>query len=404
MRQVAAQGWGFAALARWTLEWIRHQSAQGVIDRGLHQHHRESDMNRNASSQSAGQIIGKINGQQVVGLDIAKSVFQLHSVDMDTGEIVNQQLKRAKVLEHFVNRAACLIGIEACGGAHYWARQLQALGHSVRLIHAKAVHPFVSGNKTDATDARAIWLAVQQPGTKYVGIKTEEQQATLVLHRQRELLMKMKAMQTNALRGLLYEFGATFARGKNALFGEIEAALETLVGKGALPQYVADSLREQAQRIKALVQDIKAIEVRLAQRLKGNADMKRVAQIPGVGLLTATAAIATMGQASAFKSGREFCAWLGLVPRQSGTGGRIKLLGISKRGDTYLRTLLIHGARSVLTHAKQPGAWLEQIKTRRPTNVVIVAQAAKMARAIWAVTAKQQDYQRGYQSTRPLAA
>lgn len=153
-----------------------------------------------------------------------------------------------------------------------------------------------------------------------------------------------------------------------------------------------------------LVQDIKAIEVRLAQRLKGNADMKRVAQIPGVGLLTATAAIATMGQASAFKSGREFCAWLGLVPRQSGTGGRVKLLGISKRGDTYLRTLLIHGARSVLTHAKQPGPWLEQIKTRRPTNVVIVAQAAKMARAIWAVTAKQQDYQRGYQSSRPLAA
>lgn len=361
-------------------------------------------MNRNANSQSAGQIIGKINGQQVVGLDIAKSVFQQHTVDMETGEIVNQQLKRAKVLEHFANRQPCLISIEACGGAHYWARQLQTMGHSVRLIHAKAVRPFVSGNKTDATDARAIWLAIQQPGTKFVGVKTEEQQATLVLHRQRELLMKMKAMQTNALRGLLYEFGAIFARGKNALFGEIEAALETLIDKGSIPQYVADSLREQAQRIKTLVQDIKAIEVRLAQRLKGNADMKRVAQIPGVGLLTATAAIATMGEASAFKSGREFCAWLGLVPRQSGTGGKVKLLGISKRGDTYLRTLLIHGARSVLTHAKQPGPWLEQIKTRRPTNVVIVAQAAKMARAIWAITAKQQDYQRGHQSTRPLAA
>lgn len=361
-------------------------------------------MNRNASSQSAGQIIGKINGQQVVGLDIAKSVFQLHTVDMDTGEVINQQLKRAKVLEHFANRQPSLIGIEACGGAHHWARQLQAQGHSVRLVHAKAVRPFVSGNKTDATDARAIWLAIQQPGTKFVGIKTEEQQATLVLHRQRELLMKIKAMQSNALRGLLYEFGAVFARGNNALFGEIEAALELLISKNSIPQYVADSLREQAQRIKALVQDIKAIEVRLAQRLKGNADMKRVAQIPGVGLLTATAAIATMGQASAFKSGREFCAWLGLVPRQSGTGGRVKLLGISKRGDTYLRTLLIHGARSVLTHAKQPGPWLEQIKTRRPTNVVIVAQAAKMARAIWAVTAKQQDYQRGYQSSRPLAA
>jgi len=361
-------------------------------------------MNRNANSQSAGQMIGLINGQQVVGLDIAKSVFQLHSVDMGTGEIVNMQLKRAKVLEYFANHQPCLIGIEACGGAHHWARELQALGHSVRLIHAKAVRPFVSGNKTDATDARAIWLAVQQPGTKFVGIKSEEQQATLVLHRQRELLMKMRVMQTNALRGLLYEFGATFGRGKNALFSEIEAALETLLAKNSLPQYVADSLREQVGRIKALDQDIKSIEQRLQERLKSNAQMKRIAHIPGVGLLTATAAIATMGEASAFKSGREFCAWLGLVPRQSGTGGKVKLLGISKRGDTYLRTLLIHGARSVLSYSKEPVPWLEQLQQRRPTNVVIVAQAAKMARTIWAVTAKEQNYQRGYQSTRPQTA
>lgn len=340
----------------------------------------------------------------MVGLDIAKSVFQVHSVDLDSGEIVNVQLKRAKVMEYFANRQPCLIGIEACGSAHHWARELHALGHSVRLIHAKAVRPFVSGNKTDATDARGIWLAVQQPGTKFVGIKSEEQQATLVLHRQRELLMKMRAMQTNALRGLLYEFGATFARGKNALLSEIEAALERLISNNRIPQYVADSLREQAQRIKALSVDIKTVEQRLQERLKCNAAMKRIAQIPGVGLLTATAAIATMGEASAFKSGREFCAWLGLVPRQSGTGGRVKLLGISKRGDSYLRTLLIHGARSVLNHSKEPVPWLEQMKQRRPANVVIVAQAAKMARTIWAVTAKEQSYQRGYQSTRPQAA
>ena len=358
-------------------------------------------MNRK-SGMSAGQIIGTVGGQQVVGLDIAKSVFQLHTVDMNSGEIVNQQLKRAKVLTYFANRAPCVIGIEACGGAHHWARQLSAQGHSVRLIHAKAVRPFVGGNKTDAADARAIWLAIQQPGTKFVGVKTLQQQATLMLHRQRELLMKMKTMQSNALRGLLYEFGATFARGKNALVGEIEAALEAL--SGDIPQYVADSLREQVQRIKDLVKDIKTVEARLAQRLRDDEDMQRVAQIPGVGLLTATAAIATMGQAGAFKSGREFCAWLGLVPRQSGTGGKVKLLEISKRGDTYLRTLLIHGARSVLTHAKEPGPWLEQLKARRPANVVIVAQAAKMARAIWAVTAKQEDYQRGHRSVRPQAA
>lgn len=358
-------------------------------------------MNRNAA-QGAGQIIGLIDGHQVVGLDIAKSVLQLHTVNMDTGEIVNMQLKRAKVLEHFANRAPCLVGIEACGGAHHWARELTAQGHSVRLIHAKAVRPFVVGNKTDATDARAIWLAVQQPGTKFVGVKTLAQQATLTLHRQRELLMRMKVMQTNALRGLLYEFGATFPRGSNALFSQIEATLEML--SNAMPQYVADSLREQVQRIKQLGADIKAIEVRLAAVLRIDVDIKRVAAIPGVGLLTATAAIATMGDAKAFKSAREFCAWLGLVPRQRGTGGRIQLLGISKRGDSYLRTLLIHGARAVLSHAKEPQPWLEQIRARRPANVVIVAQAAKMARTIWAVTARQQDYQRGHQSTRPQVA
>lgn len=358
-------------------------------------------MNRK-TGMNAGQILGMSCGLQVVGLDIAKLVFQMHTVDMATGEIVNVQIKRAKVLEHFANRAPCLIGIEACGGAHHWARELRALGHEVRLLHAKAVRPFVSGNKTDAADARAIWLAVQQPGTKCVGVKTLEQQATLTLHRQRELLMKMRTMQTNALRGLLYEFGATFAKGTKALLGEVEAALDTLSAK--LPQMVADSLREQVQRIHKLAEDIAAIDKRLALQLRQDADMRRVAEIPGVGVLTATAAIATMGDPRAFASAREFCAWLGLVPKQWGTGGKVRLQGISKRGDAYVRTLLIHGARAVLSHAKEPGPWLEQIQARRPANVVIVAQAAKMARTIWAVTARQQEYQRGYRSVRPQAA
>lgn len=355
-------------------------------------------MNRN-TGMNAGQIIGTMSGLQVVGLDIAKHVFQLHTVDMDTGEIVNVQIKRARVLEHFVNKPPCLIAIEACGGAHHWARELTGLGHSVRLLHAKVVRPFVSGNKTDATDARAIWLAVQQPGVKFVGIKTAGQQATLTLHRQRELMMKMRTMQTNALRGLLYEFGATFAPGRKALFRDIEQALEDLATQ--LPQVVRDSLHEQVARIKDLSEDMQAIEKRLGLQLRQDPQMQRINQIPGVGLLTATAAIATMGEASAFKSGRQFCAWLGLVPTQTGTGGKVRLGAISKRGDTYLRTLLIHGARSVLGHAKEPGPWLEQIKQRRPANVVIVAQAAKMARTIWAVTAKQQDFQRGFQSLRP---
>ena len=261
---------------------------------------------------NAGQIIGTMNGQQVVGLDIAKLVFQLHTVDMGTGEIVNIQIKRAKVLEHFANRNPCVIAIEAGGGAHHWARELARMGHCVRLLHAKSVRPFVSGNKTDVTDARGIWLAVQQPGVRFVGIKSVLQQATLTLHRQRALLMKMRIMQTNALRGMLYEFGALFAKGKKALFNEVEQALEDLAG--ALPQMVVDSLREQVARIKAIEADMLAVEKRLAQQLRADPDMRRIEQIPGVGLLTATAAIATMGQASAFKSGREFCAWLGLVP------------------------------------------------------------------------------------------
>lgn len=358
-------------------------------------------MNRN-TGMNAGQIIGTMGGKQVVGLDIAKHVFQLHTVDMSTGEIANVQIKRAKVLEHFVNKPKSLIAMEACGGAHHWARELTALGHTVRLLHAKIVRPFVSGNKTDATDARAIWLAVQQPGVKFVGIKTAAQQATLTLHRQRELLMKMRTMQTNALRGLLYEFGATFAQGRKAMFKDVEQTLEDLSAQ--LPQMVRDSLREQVARIKAIGEDILTIEKRLGLQLKADPHMQRIVQIPGVGLLTATAAIATMGEASAFRSGREFCAWLGLVPKQTGTGGKVRLGGISKRGDTYLRTLLIHGARSVLAHAKEPGPWLAQIQARRPANVVIVAQAAKMARTIWAVTAKEQSYQRGFQSVRPQAA
>lgn len=243
----------------------------------------------------------------------------------------------------------------------------------------------MTGNKTDVTDARAIWLAVQQPDVKFVGMKTAEQQATLTLHRQRELLMKMRNMQSNALRGLLYEFGAIFAKGQRALLTELEPALESLSAQ--LPQMVADSLREQLQRIKALGEDIARIDKRLALQLRADAQMRRIAQIPGVGVLSATAAIATMGQASAFKSGREFCAWLGLVPGQRGTGGKVRLGNISKRGDTYLRTLLVNGARAVVGRSAH-NSWLERLLQRRHFNVVVAALANKMARTAWAVLAK----------------
>jgi len=334
-----------------------------------------------------------------VGVDIAKSVFQLHWVDAETGEIISKQVKRSVFLEQFANRAPCLIGMEACGGAQHWARRLMEMGHQVRLMQGKYVKAFVSGNKNDVADARAIWLAVQQPG-KEVAVKTEEQQAVLALHRMRQQLVKFRTMQVNCLRGLLTEYGEVMNRSRAALDKAIADVLERLTSR--LPAVLIDTLREQWQRLDELDKEIAEIERRLQVWMKQDTACKAIAAIPGVGLLTATAAVATMGDAKTFKSGREFAAWLGLVPRQVGTGGKVKLLGISKRGDTYLRTLLIHGARSVLCHMKEPGAWVEQMQKRRPPNVVTVALANKMARMIWAVLAHDRQYQKGYVSVKPV--
>jgi len=332
----------------------------------------------------------------VVGVDIAKRVFQLHWIDIETGEIVSLKLKREKFLEHFANRALCLIGMVACGGSQHWARKLQGMGHQVKLMPGKAVKPFVGGNKSDVHDARAIWTAVQQPKVKAVAVKTEEQQAVLALHRMRSQLVKFRTAQINGLRGLLTEYGEVMPQGKAGIKKGLAEALQLLSDR--LPAMVIDTLREQWARIGKLDEQVGEIERRLKTWHKEDVASKRIAEIPGVGLLSATAAVATMGDARAFKSGREFAAWLGLVPGQSGTGGRIRLLGISKRGDTYLRTLLIHGARSVLTHAKEPGPWITELRQRRPLNVAVVALANKMARTIWALLAHDQSYQKGFVS------
>lgn len=319
-----------------------------------------------------------------VGVDIAKNVFQVHYVDQETGEIVNKPIKRAKFLEHFANRAKCVVGMEACGGAHHWARQLIKLGHEVRLMPAEFVKAFNIRNKNDAADARAIWLAVQQPG-KPVAVKTEVQQAMLALHRMREQLVKFRTMQINGLRGLLTEYDEVLSRGRAKLDAEIPAALGRLAER--LPAALIDTLREQWNGLKRIDAQIAEIERRMRDWQKEDCAVKAISEIPGVGLLTATAAVATMGDAKAFHSGREFAAWAGLVPKQTGSGDKASLQGISKRADTYLRTLLIHGACSVLTHAKEPGHWVEQMKLRRPVNVVVVALANKIARTIWAVSA-----------------
>ena len=333
----------------------------------------------------------------VIGIDIAKRVFQLHWVDNGTGEIVSVQLKREKLLEHFANRQPCLIGMEACGGAQHWAREFK-LGHQVKLLSGKLVKSFVMGNKGDVADAKAIWTAVQQPGIKPIGIKTEQQQAILALHRMRQGLVKMRTMQVNALRGLLTEYGEVMPQGKAGLRKGIAAALAQVELR--LPGIVIEALREQWQRITELDMQIAEIEYKLKSWLRVDKAARAIADIPGVGLLTATAAVATMGDVKAFKSGREFAAWVGLVPKQTGTGGKTRLLGISKRGDTYLRTLLIHGARSGLTHAKHPGAWVEELGKRRPSNVIVVALANKMARTIWAMLAHDRAYQGGWVSIR----
>lgn len=333
------------------------------------------------------------------GLDIAKRVFQLYWVEYENGEIHNSKLGKQELLEFFAQREAGLIALEACGSAHWWRRKLMALGHEVRLIHAKFIRPFVQGNKTDAADAKAIWTAVRQPGMRTVAGKTEDQQSMLALHRMRLSLIKFRTMQVNQLRGLLYEFGITLKCGQKAGLAEIQQRMTEL--EAIVPGMLFEAIKEQLKRIGEIEADVQHIERRIKDWQKQQAACRKIAEIPGVGMLTATALVATMGETESFKSGREFAAFVGLVPRQSGTGGKIKLLGISKRGDTYLRTLLVHGARSVMFNAKDKGAWSEALLRRRPTNVAVVAMANKMARTAWAVLAHDREYQKGYVSQIP---
>lgn len=249
----------------------------------------------------------------------------------------------------------------------------------------------------NAADARAVWMATQVD-CKSVAVKTETQQALLALHRMRQQLVKFRTMQINSLRGLLSEYGEVMGSGRAALDKAIIEILERLSGR--LPAMLIDTLGEQWRGLDAIDKQISQIERRLREWMKNDHAAKAITAIPGVGLLTSTAAVATMGNAEAFKSGREFAAWLGLVPGQTGSGGTVRQRGISA-GDTYLRTLLVHGARSIIYRAKEPGQWVEQLKQRRPLNVVIVALANKLARIIWAVLAHQQPYRVNHECTKP---
>lgn len=320
------------------------------------------------------------------GLDLAKRVFQLYWIDGDSGEIHNKKFDRTALIEFFANRPAGRIAIEACGSANWWGRKLQAMGHAVVLMHARFIRPFVQNNKTDAADAKAIWTAA----------KSEEQQAILALHRIRSQLIKSRTAQVNQLRGLLYEFGVILKSGRQAGVEEMRKRMAEL--EDCVPAILIDALVEQLGRISQLDADIKRIEQRMAAWKKKEMACKAIAEIPGVGLLTATALLATVGDAHAFKSGRELAAFVGLVPRQNGTGGKVRLGQISKRGDPYLRTLLIHGARAVLFSAKEKSTWAEQLLKRRPPNVAVVALANKIVRIAWAVLTSGRPYQRQYVS------
>jgi transposase len=342
------------------------------------------------------------------GLDLAKRVFQVHWVEPETGEVKRKALARADLSAFFARRQPGLVAMEACGSAHHWGRMLKGYGHEVRLIAAQFVRPFVKTNKTDAADAEAIWEACHRPQMRFVAVKSEEQQAVLSLHRIRQQFVKIRTMQAHQVRGLLYEFGVVVPKGWRALLAQAGPVLADET-RCPVPELARRELLTQLDGLRALTTRIIELERQIGSWQRRETECQRIAAVPGVGKLTATAVVATVGDATSFRSGREFAAFLGLVPRQSGTGGRVKLLGISKRGDPYLRTLLIHGARTVLMQQSKADRtldpWLRELLSRRPKNVAIVALANKMARTIWALMAHGRAFDRSWgQSTMTAAA
>ena len=329
-----------------------------------------------------------------VGLDLAKSVFQVHGADQAGRPVVRKKLRRAQLLPFFAGLPPCLVGLEACASAHYWARELQALGHEVRLIPPQYVKPFVKTNKNDAADAEAICEAVLRPTMRFAAVKSAEQQSVLMLHRARELLVRQRTMLINALRGHCGELGIVAAQGASKV-ADLIAVIEDPEDE-RLPTLAREALGSLIGQFRSVQAQILGLEKKLMAWHRANEASRRLATIPGVGVITATALVATIGDASQFQPGRQLAAWLGLVPRQYSSGGKERLGRISKRGDGYLRKLLVHGARAVLlwSRRKKEGrsAWQEALLARRPTNVVLVAMANKTARVVWAMLSRGETY------------
>jgi transposase len=330
-----------------------------------------------------------------IGLDIAKNVFQVHGVDAHDKVVVRKQLSRSKVLSFFAQLPTCRIGMEACGSAHYWGRELQKLGHDARLMAVQLIKPYRTKQKNDRNDAEAICEAVSRPQMRFVPIKTVEQQAVLTVHRARELLVSERTAVANQIRGLLLEYGIAIAQGLQRLRRELPAVLSAEDDR--LPTLARSVVTELQARVQELDERIGGHDRQIAQVARQTEAAKRLMRVEGVGPITATAMVATVGDATAFQHGRQFAAWLGLVPKQFSTGGKPVLGRITKRGNVYLRTLLIHGARAVLQNtAKRTDAksvWVEELRQRRGDNIAAVALAAKHARIVWALLARGQDYQ-----------
>jgi transposase len=327
-----------------------------------------------------------------IGLDIAKRVFQAHGVDATGRAVLRRRLGRAEVLDFFRALRPCLVGIEACGTAHHWAREIRALGHEVRLIPAAYVKPYVKRGKTDAADAEAICEAVTRPTMRFVPVKTADQQAVLMLHRTRDLLVRQRTALVNALRGHLAEFGIVAPQG----ISRVAELLAVLLGEdeATLPPLARQALRGLAAELKALGKRVEEIEAAIVAWHKENEASRRLAAVPGIGPITASAIVATVGDVSNFASARHFAAWIGLVPKQNSTGGKPRQGGISKAGDHYLRRLLVLGATAVIRHTriKAREGWLAELIERRPTMVAAVAQANKTARIVWALLARGESY------------
>ncbi|NJD06943.1 MAG: IS110 family transposase [Methylococcaceae bacterium] len=333
-----------------------------------------------------------------VGIDLAKKVFQVHGVDEHGKTSLKKQLKRAQMLPYFANLPPCLIGMEACGSAHYWARKLGGMGHTVKLMAPQFVKPYVKTNKHDAADAEAICEAVGRPNMRFVPIKTDEQQAVLSMHRAREGLVKARTAQANQIRSLLGEFGIVVPQGISHIVGHLPATLED--AENELPGVFRELLHRLGDHLKELDRQVAEVDVQIQRWHRENAASRKLAAIPGIGPITASALMAAIGDAKAFENGRQFAAWLGLVPKQHATGGKQNLLGISKRGDGYLRKLLVHGARAVIRvkelKADQADDWLLGLIGRRNKNVATVALANKNARTVWALLAHDREFQPGY--------